>query len=174
MFRKAFRIPFYSPYLVVPLLFILCGMVTVIFWSSLIHLFDMFFCPTNIQLIISRPSVENGRVSLLFVGIAKSFFSLASCLLFVRSAESTRRKLHVTPCRIFNDVFWVVRKQWTRSEVMYQWHWVRWILFVRSRCSKASTLLCSLDSGVNILLSSGNSSCSSSCFCGECRTCLTN
>ena len=37
-------------------------------------------------LIISRPSAEKGRVSILF-GIAKSFFGLSSFLLFVRGGE---------------------------------------------------------------------------------------
>ena len=73
--RIFIRISLESPYSVAPLPFIRCGMVGVVFWSWLIHRFDLSFCPTIINvrssvLIISRPSVETRRVSFLF-GIAK-------------------------------------------------------------------------------------------------------
>ena len=82
---------------------------------------------------MSRPSVENRRVSFLF-GIAKSFSGLSSCLLFVRGAtfpsslssfqkkKSSREQvellLPVSPSLIFDDGIWVGRNKDTSTMAM--------------------------------------------------------
>ena len=151
--------------------------------------------------IISRPSVENRRVSLLF-GNVKSFFGPFSCLLFVRRAEcpsvsSSHKKknrgreqvellLHVTPYLLFDDGIWVGTNKNTSAmatdgnemSCICGNQWVHWILFVSSRSLKASTLPCSLMTSIDwsltsvSVLPSGKSSCINSCFFGEFRTCL--